>query len=79
MIGEIGPCRPRKDELATKGDRAQSVETMEPAELLLEAEIEELAHRTRCQTIAAGLLTREVLLVDEDDIVTCSGEPIRGG
>ena len=47
-------------------DRAQAVVAQEPRELAREAHVVELADGPRREAVAAGLLARELLLLDHE-------------
>ena len=67
--GEVGVLGPRELERHAVRDRAQAVEAEELRERLGEAHVVELADGPRREAVAAGLLAREALLLDDEHAV----------
>ena len=64
--------------LTTEADRAEpSVAMPRGGHERLEAHVGELADGPRRQAVAAGLLPRQRLLLDDDDVPARVGEPVR--
>ncbi len=72
-VGMLGPLELERDAV---GERAQAVEPVEVLEALAESHVAQLAHCTRGKAITTGLLTRERLLLDDEDVVTRRCEPV---
>ncbi len=75
QVGMLGPLELERDAVR---ERAEAVEAVEVRESLAEAHVVELPHRSGREPVAARLLARERLLLDEEDIVTRRREPVRG-
>ena len=73
-VGMFGPGELERDAV---GDRAQSVEALEPFEAFGETDVVQLAHGARSETVAAGLLARKALLLHGKHSTTALREPIR--
>ena len=72
--------RPLELERDAVGDGAQAVEAMVVAgDRVLEAHVGELLDGARRQPVAARLVARERLALDDHDVVAGFGEPVRGG
>ena len=57
----------------------QAVVAVELGELVAEAHLVELVHGARRQAVAARLLARERLALDDGDVVAVPGQPVAGG
>src|SRR6185312_11921383 len=62
-----------------KSDRAQPTEAVVISELVGETHGLELANGSGRQPVATGLLTREVLLLDDENVVARLGQPVGAG
>ena len=73
---EVGVLGPRQLERHSVADRPQPVEALEVGERLGETHVVELAHGPRREAVAARLLAREALLLDDQHPVPALGEPV---
>src|SRR5438067_5865591 len=71
--GRLGPLELQR---LAESDRPQTGEAVMAGELFGQSHVFELAHGTRRQAVAAGLLTREALLLDEQHVVAGLGQPV---
>ena len=76
---EVGVGRPRQFEGDPVRDRPQPLEALELRERPGETHVVELPHGPRGEPIAAGLLAREALLLDDEHPPSPLREPERGG
>ena len=70
-------ARPLQLELAAGPGRPQPAVAVEPGEPVGEAHLVELVHRPRREAVAARLVARERLALDDRDVVAVAGEPVR--
>ena len=61
------------------GARPQAVEAVRPGQGAREPHVGELADRARGEAVTAGLLPREVLLLDHHHVPAGVGQPVRAG
>ena len=76
---ELGVGRPGQLEGPAVGGGPQPLEAVEVLEPVGQAHVGELAHRPGRQAVAAGLLAREGLALDDRDLVAGLGQPVAGG
>src|SRR6185312_381301 len=79
VVGEVGMRRPRELERHTVRDRAQPVVSERTRQLGPEPHVLELADRPRREAVAAGLLAREALLLDDQHPVPGPRQPVPRG
>ena len=71
--GMVGPLQLERDAVRAG---AQAVVAVEPRERRAKTHLFELVHGSRRQSVAARLLPRVRLALEDDDLVSCSGQPI---
>ena len=79
VVGEAGMLGPGHLEGDAVGDGPQPVVAVVVLEAIGQAHVVERGHRPRGEAVAAGLVAGEQLLLDDEDVVAGSGQPVGGG
>src|SRR5439155_23921374 len=76
VVGEVRVARPAQLERPAERDRPEAVEAMVAGQRASQPDVLQLPDRARREAVAAGLLPRVALLLDQQDVVAALGQPV---